>query len=77
MPYRAFLSFPRRSRMNQFYSRVGAYRSVNRRYNAPARRIQTAARAMIRTRRYNMVRRNPLLMGNRFKRFGGKRKYNY
>jgi len=53
------------------------YLMANRRANRPARKIQGAWRRMLETRRYNMVRRNPMMMVRRYqkKKYSRKRKY--
>jgi len=54
------------------------YRMVNRRYSRPATTIQRAARNMIATRRFNVVRRNPMAFVRRYNRLGSRwrsRKY--
>jgi len=76
MAYRRYGSFFNR-RIAGMYDPM-RYRMRNRRYNAPATRIQRAARAMIATRRYNIIRRNPMIAVTRYRRFGSRwksRKY--
>lgn len=62
-PYRPMRRFidPRRGVFDK-----PRYQRRNRAYNASARVIQKAAADMARTKRYNMVRQNPMVMVHRY-----------
>jgi len=67
MAYRSYNRFFNR---RYGYQDTMGYRVANRRLAGPATRIQRATRAMIATRRYNVVRRNPMAFVGRYQRLG-------